>query len=114
MSVSVLLVRARLTAECIIGTNRGICNQMRRSAIFQLWVGKYVRILFVIYSGTKDMINIAIMIHHIYYYVKYQLYVTCLTFYLLFNPTSYLGQNRSLGGGMSSESLFNMYLINPL
>ena len=68
MSVSVFLVRARLTDECVTGTNRQIGNQTRRigSAIFQLWVAQYVRSLFVMYAGTKGMTNIAIKVQHIY------------------------------------------------
>ena len=38
---------------------------------------------------------------------------TCPTSYPLFNPTSYLVQNRILEGGISSESLLDMYVINP-
>ena len=76
LSVSVFLVRACLTEECATGTNREIGNQTRRigSAIFQLWISQYVRILFVMYAGTKGMTNIAITVQHIYYYVKYQSY----------------------------------------
>ena len=76
MSVSVLFVRARLTTECVTETNREIWNEMRikRSVIFHTWVAQYVRSLFPMYYGTKDITNITIMIQHIYYYVKYQLY----------------------------------------
>ena len=82
--------------------------------MFQLRVAQYMRRLFVIYAGTKDMKNIAITIQHIYYCVKYQLYNNFPDFYPLFNPTSHVGQNRSLGDGMSSEYLFNVHVINTL
>ena len=116
MIVSVFLVRSCLTEERVTGTNQDILNQMRRRsiAIFQLWIAQNVRSLFLVYSGTKDMTDIAVTIQHIYYYIKINYTTTCPTFYLLFNQTSYLGQNRSPGDGINSESIFNMYVINTL
>ena len=75
---------------------------------------QYVRSVFVMYDGTKDTTNIAITIQNRYYYVNINYTTTCPTSYPFFNPTSYLGKNMSLGDGISSESLFNMHVINPL
>ena len=66
------------------------------------------------YDGKKDITNIAITIQRRYCMSNINYTTTCQNFYPLFNPTSYVGQNRSLGGGMSSESLLNMYVINSL
>ena len=49
-------------------------NEKKKKCNFQLWVAQYARILFLVYAGTKYMTNTAIMIQHIYYCVKYQLY----------------------------------------
>ena len=74
--VSLFLVKSCLADKNVTGTNQAIWNKMRsrRSANFQLWSAQHVRILFVMYSGTKDVTNISMTIQHIYYYVEYQLY----------------------------------------
>ena len=41
-------------------------NEKRKNYKFQIWVAQYVRSLFVMYSETKDMTKLSIMIQHRY------------------------------------------------
>ena len=68
----------------------------------------------MIYAGTNDMTNIEITIQHRYYYIKYKLYDHLPDFLPVFQSNLISWKNRSLRDGMSSESIFNMYVINPL
>ena len=80
-------------------------HQQNHSIELYQHIGKYVALEWCLCIGT--MLFLYNSIHNNYK-------STCQTYYPSFNPTSFLGENRSLGDGISYESLFNMYVINPL